>query len=64
MGIEKSKRLQARDEGTFRGEDVWGPGDSLVLFQGDKGITKDLSNLTEAGRYSSVYVRESYRGGL
>jgi hypothetical protein len=36
--------------------DIWGPRDGLVPFQGKEGMTKDLSNLTEAGVYSSACV--------
>lgn len=39
--------------------DIWGPGSGLVPFQGEEGIRKGLSNLTEAGGSSSAYVRNS-----
>lgn len=45
----KGPRLEMREHLEEMLLDVWGLRDGSVLFQGEKGITKDLSNLTEAG---------------
>lgn len=52
----KGPRLEMRGHLKEMHLDIWGPRDGLVPLQGEEAITKDLSQLTEAGVYSSVCV--------